>query len=125
MCEEMKSVVGRIARELDEGHDPQLDVRRGDPGRVLVDASRELDVLILGSRAYGPLRYVLLGSVSAEVMRAAHCPVLVLPRAAGLVNATETSRTPLAAHSGDEAAVSRFPKHRLWTSTDVEASAPT
>ena len=28
MCEEMKSVVGRVARELDEGHDLQLDVRR-------------------------------------------------------------------------------------------------
>ena len=98
MCEEMKSVVGRVARELDEGHDLQLDVRRGDPSRVLVDVSRELDVLILGSRAYGPLRYVLLGSVSAEVMRAAHCPVLVFPRAADVVNATETSRTALAAH---------------------------
>jgi nucleotide-binding universal stress UspA family protein len=96
MCEEMKSAVGRVARELDAGHDLRQDVRRGDPSRVLVDASRELDVLILGSRAYGPLRCALLGTVSAEVMRAAHCPVLVLPRKAGDVNASDPSTTALA-----------------------------
>lgn len=59
----------------------ELEVQRGDPSRVLADASRSLDLLLLGSRAYGPLRHALLGSVSADVMRAARCPVLVLPRA--------------------------------------------
>jgi hypothetical protein len=32
----------------------------------------------------GPVRRVLLGSVAAKVMRAAHCPVLVLPRGAAM-----------------------------------------
>jgi nucleotide-binding universal stress UspA family protein len=68
------------ARERLGGEPLQLDVRRGDPCRVLSEAARELDLLILGSRGYGPVRHALLGGVSAEVMRAARCPVLVLPR---------------------------------------------
>jgi nucleotide-binding universal stress UspA family protein len=43
----------------------------------------ELDLLVVGSRAYGPLRRTLLGSVSAELVRTAPCPVLVVPRGAG------------------------------------------
>jgi nucleotide-binding universal stress UspA family protein len=96
MFEEMNAEVTRVARELDGGANLRLDVRRGDPSRVLVEASRELDVLILGSRAYGPVRHAFLGSVSAEVMRAAHCPVLVLPRGEGIVKTSDTSGTALA-----------------------------
>jgi hypothetical protein len=39
-----------------------------------------LDLLVCGSRGYGPVRAVLLGSVSREVISAALCPVIVLPR---------------------------------------------
>ncbi len=52
----------------------------GDPGPVLADVSHDLDLLVLGSRARGPLRRTLLGSVSNEVLHGAHCPVIVLPR---------------------------------------------
>jgi nucleotide-binding universal stress UspA family protein len=55
---------------------------RDDPARVLIERSDGLDLLVLGSRAYGPLRHALLGSVSAQAMREAHCPVLVVPRGA-------------------------------------------
>jgi nucleotide-binding universal stress UspA family protein len=61
----------------------ELEIERGDPSRVLADASRSLDLLVLGSRAYGPLRHALLGSVSADVMRSARCPTVVLPRGCG------------------------------------------
>jgi nucleotide-binding universal stress UspA family protein len=37
-------------------------------------------VLVVGSRGYGPLRAVLLGSVSRRLMTEAHCPVIVVPR---------------------------------------------
>ncbi|MBS1676032.1 MAG: universal stress protein [Actinobacteria bacterium] len=39
-----------------------------------------VDLLILGSRGYGPLMRVLLGSVSGHVFRHATCPVLVAKR---------------------------------------------
>ena len=35
-----------------------------------------------GSRAYGPLRSVIVGSVSRHLVDHASCPVLVIPRSA-------------------------------------------
>jgi len=57
----------------------------GDPVEQLLDATKDLDLLVMGSRAYGPLRRVLTGSVSSQVVHGASCPVLVLPRGAGAV----------------------------------------
>jgi nucleotide-binding universal stress UspA family protein len=56
---------------------------RGDPAKVLVKQSERLGLLVLGSRGYGPIKSVLLGSVSSYVLRNARCPVLVVPRGAG------------------------------------------
>lgn len=44
------------------------------------DAAKELDLLVCGSRGYGPVKVVLIGSVSAKLVRSAHCPVMVVPR---------------------------------------------
>lgn len=55
-------------------------VRQGDAADELAAASAELDLLVVGSRNYGPLRRALLGSVSGRVAEHAHCPVLVVPR---------------------------------------------
>jgi nucleotide-binding universal stress UspA family protein len=57
-------------------------VATGSPGDVLADMSGDFDLLVLGSRGYGSLHRVLLGSTSRKVIRAAECPVLVLPRGA-------------------------------------------
>jgi len=57
----------------------ELDRRDGDPVRELVDATHALDLLVLGSRGHGPIRRLLLGSVSTHVVRAAACPLLLLP----------------------------------------------
>ena len=54
----------------------------GTPAQVLLDASNHLDLLVVGSRGYGPARRLLLGSVSGRVVREARCPVLVTPRPA-------------------------------------------
>jgi nucleotide-binding universal stress UspA family protein len=52
----------------------------GDPAEAIADYSEQLDLLVVGSRGYGPLRSVLVGGVSGRVIRSAHCPVIVLPR---------------------------------------------
>ena len=52
----------------------------GDAARELVERSSGLDLLVVGSRGYGPVRHALLGSVTSELMRTAACPVLVVPR---------------------------------------------
>ena len=54
----------------------------GDAVRVLDDEGhRGVDLLVLGSRGYGPLRRVLLGSVASELVRLTPCPLMVVPRA--------------------------------------------
>jgi nucleotide-binding universal stress UspA family protein len=41
----------------------------------------DVDVLVCGSRGYGPARRVLLGGVSSRLIRRARLPVVVVPRA--------------------------------------------
>ncbi|MGZ8647601.1 MAG: universal stress protein [Solirubrobacteraceae bacterium] len=45
---------------------------------------REIDLLVCGSRGYGPVRRVLLGGVSSRLIRRVACPVVVVPRCADL-----------------------------------------
>jgi nucleotide-binding universal stress UspA family protein len=52
----------------------------GNPGAELADEAAAVDLLIIGSRGYGPVRAVLLGGVAHVVVRAAQRPVIVLPR---------------------------------------------
>jgi nucleotide-binding universal stress UspA family protein len=57
-------------------------VAAGVPVAKLVELSNEVDLLVVGSRAWGPVRRILVGSTAARLIREAHCPVLVLPRGA-------------------------------------------
>jgi nucleotide-binding universal stress UspA family protein len=62
--------------------DAAADVVVGAPVDELVELSATVDLLVLGSRAWGPVRRTVIGSTAANLMRKAHCPVLVLPRGA-------------------------------------------
>ena len=56
-------------------------LEHGDPVRKLLERSEEgLDLLVLGSRGFGPVMRLLVGSVSARVIREAPCPVMIVPR---------------------------------------------
>ncbi len=77
--------VDELQHQAVESIDPKLGVeqRRGDgsAGSVLVRECEDgVDLLVLGSRGYGPLTRVLLGSVSRRAAQEAPCPVLVVPR---------------------------------------------
>ena len=52
----------------------------GHPAEELIRADEGLDLLVLGSRRWGPVRRLALGSTSERVIRDAACPVLVPPR---------------------------------------------
>ena len=51
---------------------------RGDPGEVLVEASKDADLVIVGSRGLDRLEQIVLGSVSSKVVHEAACDVLVV-----------------------------------------------
>ena len=53
-------------------------ISQGHPTFVLLEASKEAEMLIVGSRGLGGFVGLLLGSVSSACAEHAHCPVLVV-----------------------------------------------
>jgi nucleotide-binding universal stress UspA family protein len=79
--DELQRRLKHLAGGLADNVPVRLLLDDGQPYRVLVERSRHLDLLVLGSRSYGPLRHTLLGSVSAAVIDSVSCPCVVVPRA--------------------------------------------
>ena len=80
---ELQSFVDKLA--TDTGDTPPeitVDVIRGDPAEELISASRDADLLVVGSRGSGAFAKLLIGSVSSKVTHHAACPVVVVPETA-------------------------------------------
>jgi nucleotide-binding universal stress UspA family protein len=70
--------------------EPEAVVVEGDVVERLAELGPdEVDMLVCGSRGYGPIRRVLLGGVSARLVRRSRLPVMVVPRASAGPSATE------------------------------------
>jgi len=70
----------RAVGELNAGVEIFPELHVDDPADVLLRISENVELLVCGSRGYGPLRSVLLGGVSGRLVDESSCPVLVLPR---------------------------------------------
>ena len=70
------------------GINPRTVLLHGAPGEVIREAcDGVVDLLVTGSRSYGPLQRALLGSVSEALTEGANHPVLVVPRQPASVTA--------------------------------------
>ena len=85
--EQLDTDLAAVAAKRAPGVEIEVDLSVQDAAEFLIAASEHVDLLVIGSRGYGPKRAVLLGGVSRKVTAAAHCPVIVLARGAesGLV----------------------------------------
>jgi nucleotide-binding universal stress UspA family protein len=75
-------LAGSVRRLASSGRSVESAVLRGRPATVIVDEARAFgaDLVVIGSRGRGTITSLVLGSVSAEVVDHAPCPVLVARR---------------------------------------------
>lgn len=68
-----------------EGVDVTGDFVQGPTVTVLLNASQDADLVVVGSRGHGGFTGLLLGSVSTQVLHHATCPVLVVRTTPGVL----------------------------------------
>jgi len=73
-------VTAAMSHVADEAPDVVVrgETADGEPGRVLVDAARGADLLVVGARGQSSLHRLFLGSVSAYCAKNASCSVIVV-----------------------------------------------
>jgi nucleotide-binding universal stress UspA family protein len=68
-----------LERAVDGLPDAESAFLFGDPAHELALESEVADLMVIGSRGYGPAPAVLLGEVSGSLMRTAVCPIVIVP----------------------------------------------
>ncbi len=75
---EVASRVVAAAGEPPAGLDVRVAALNGTPEFALIEASREADLVVVGSRGRGGFTGLVLGSTSMDLASHAHCPVAIV-----------------------------------------------
>jgi nucleotide-binding universal stress UspA family protein len=80
----LEGMQARVRAEADAMAGVEVEARSviGDAAESLTEAAQGADLVVAGSRGYGPLHSVLVGGVSRHLVDHARCPVVVVPRTA-------------------------------------------
>ena len=85
IIDEVKDAEDRLSSEVLAGHrdrypdvEIELHLGRGHADNVVLEASDECDLLVVGSRGHGGFASLMLGSVSNRVLHHAECSVAVV-----------------------------------------------
>jgi nucleotide-binding universal stress UspA family protein len=78
----LQARLDKAVAEIDGEVPTEAVFGEGGAVQVLEQAAERLDLLVMGSRGYGPIRAVLLGSVSGQLIATAPAPIVVVPRGA-------------------------------------------
>jgi nucleotide-binding universal stress UspA family protein len=73
----LDKAVAEVA-DLAPGVEIRTVIVEGNPARALLDAAKDADLLVVGSRGHGGFAEALLGSVSQHCVHHADCPVVVI-----------------------------------------------
>jgi nucleotide-binding universal stress UspA family protein len=76
----LQASLTEAARHLDPRVRATVCLLDGEVATTLIAHSSQFDLLVAGSRGYGPVRRVFAGSVSRALVRRASCPIVVVPR---------------------------------------------
>jgi nucleotide-binding universal stress UspA family protein len=81
--EQAQQVLHAAVESLPAALEADSRLLNGSIARALAHEGEDLDLLVLGSRGYGPVKTVLLGAVTHRLVRSAPCPLMILPRGTG------------------------------------------
>jgi nucleotide-binding universal stress UspA family protein len=75
-----EDAVAKEAAKLGEDQPASVTVTalNGFPAQTLIEASKDSDLLVVGTRGGGGFATLRLGSISSQVVHHAHCPVVVV-----------------------------------------------
>ncbi len=79
--EQMRETLNEVVAQVYDGQVPagvETTLGYGHAAEVLVEASKEADLLVVGSRGHREFAGMLIGSVSLHCVTGASCPVVVI-----------------------------------------------
>jgi nucleotide-binding universal stress UspA family protein len=71
----------KVLASLDGPHLESVTVKavHGFPVEELINAGKDADMIVLGSRGAGGFTRLMMGSTAGQVTQHAHCPVVIVP----------------------------------------------